>query len=73
VRLRPIAMTTLTTALALAPLAFGAGEAAALRSPMALTIIGGILASTVASLLVTPSVFALVDRLRPRPRGETAG
>ena len=39
IRLRPILMTTLTTALALAPLALGGGEAAALRSPMAVTII----------------------------------
>ncbi len=65
-RLRPILMTTLTTVLALAPLAVGVGEAARLRSPMALTIIGGILASTAASLLVTPCVFSLVEQLRRR-------
>ncbi len=61
-------MTTLTTALALLPLAVGRGEAAALRSPMAVTIIGGIVASTVASLLVLPCLYLLVERLRPGSR-----
>ena len=42
-------MTTATTVLALLPLALGAGEAARLRSPLALTIIGGIIASTIGS------------------------
>ena len=65
IRLRPIVMTTLTTVLALLPLALGSGEAAALRGPMAVTIIGGILASTVASLLVLPCLYLLIERLRP--------
>ena len=69
-RLRPILMTTTTTALALLPLALGAGEAARLRSPMALTIIGGIVASTLGSLFVIPCLYLLLDRLRGR--GETA-
>ena len=43
IRLRPILMTTLTTVLALVPLAIGAGEAAQMRGPMALTIIGGLI------------------------------
>jgi len=65
-RLRPILMTTLTTVLALTPLAIGTDEAARLRSPMALTIIGGILASTVGALFVIPCVYTLLERLRPR-------
>jgi HAE1 family hydrophobic/amphiphilic exporter-1 len=65
-RLRPILMTTATTVLALIPLAIGAGEAARLRSPLALTVIGGILASTVSCLLVIPCLYLLLDRLRPR-------
>jgi len=65
IRLRPILMTTATTVLALLPLALGAGEAARLRSPMALTIIGGIVASTVSSLLVIPCLYVVLDRLRP--------
>jgi HAE1 family hydrophobic/amphiphilic exporter-1 len=64
-RLRPILMTTATTVLALAPLAIGAGEAAQLRSPMARTIIGGIIASTITSLVVIPCLYLVLDRLRP--------
>lgn len=66
IRLRPIVMTTLTTALALTPLVFGGGEGAELRAPMALTIIGGITASTLGSLLVLPCLYLLLDRLRRR-------
>ena len=64
IRLRPIVMTTLTTALALTPLVFGGGEGAELRAPMALTIIGGITASTLGSLLVLPCLYLVLDRLR---------
>jgi HAE1 family hydrophobic/amphiphilic exporter-1 len=64
IRLRPILMTSLTTILALTPLAIGGGDAARLRSPLALTIIGGIVASTVGSLLVVPCLYSLLDRLR---------
>lgn len=64
IRLRPILMTTLTTVLVLLPLAVGAGEAAELRGPMAYTIIGGILTSTVGSLLVLPCVYLILDSIR---------
>ncbi|MCP3914612.1 MAG: efflux RND transporter permease subunit, partial [bacterium] len=67
-RLRPIMMTTATTVLALLPLAVGTGEAARLRSPLALTIIGGIIASTLCSLFVIPCVYLVLDRLRPGAR-----
>ena len=69
IRLRPILMTTLTTALALAPLVFAGGEGAQLRAPMALTIIGGIIASTLGSLLVLPCLYLLLDRLAWNPTG----
>jgi HAE1 family hydrophobic/amphiphilic exporter-1 len=68
IRLRPIIMTTATTVLALLPLAIGGGEAAQLRSPLAMTIIGGIIASTTGSLLVTPCLYLVLDRLRPGRR-----
>ena len=64
IRLRPILMTTLTTVLVLLPLTFGSGEGAELRGPMAITIIGGILASTIGSLLVLPCLYLVLDRLR---------
>jgi HAE1 family hydrophobic/amphiphilic exporter-1 len=67
-RLRPIVMTTATTVLALVPLAIGSGEAAALRSPMALTVIGGLIASTIGSLSVTPCLYLVLDRVRWRSR-----
>jgi HAE1 family hydrophobic/amphiphilic exporter-1 len=66
VRLRPILMTTATTVLALAPLAIGVGEGSELRAPLALTVIGGVLASTVGSLVVVPCVYELLERLRMR-------
>ena len=73
IRLRPILMTTLTTVLVLLPLAVGAGEAAELRSPMAYTIIGGIVTSTVGSLLVLPCLYLILDSLRlTRRRPPTA-
>jgi HAE1 family hydrophobic/amphiphilic exporter-1 len=61
-RLRPILMTTLTTALGLLPLAVGLGEGAEIRSPMAITVIGGLTVSTALTLLVIPVVYSLVDR-----------
>lgn len=61
-RLRPIVMTTLTTALGLFPLALGFGEGAELRAPMAITVIGGLLVSTLLTLVVIPVVYTLLDR-----------
>jgi HAE1 family hydrophobic/amphiphilic exporter-1 len=62
VRMRPILMTTLTTVLGLVPMAVGVGEGAALRSPLAITLIGGMLSSTVLTLVVLPVVYATLDR-----------
>ncbi|ABR46425.1 acriflavin resistance protein [Alkaliphilus metalliredigens QYMF] len=61
VRLRPILMTTLTTTLAMVPLALGIGEGAEMQAPMATTVIGGLLLSTVLTLLVTPVIYTLMD------------
>ncbi|HAK52786.1 MAG TPA: acriflavin resistance protein [Gammaproteobacteria bacterium] len=61
-RLRPIMMTTLTTILGLLPMAIGIGEAAELRTPMAITVIGGLLVSTFLTLIIIPVVYDLVDR-----------
>lgn len=71
-RLRPIIMTTATTVLALIPLALGSGEAAELRSTLALTVIGGLTASTVCSLLVIPCLYLVLDRMRLRPAASAA-
>jgi HAE1 family hydrophobic/amphiphilic exporter-1 len=61
-RLRPIMMTALTTILGLLPLAMGFGEGAEVRSPMAITVIGGLTVSTLLTLIVIPVVYAVVDR-----------
>ncbi|MBT4482438.1 MAG: efflux RND transporter permease subunit [Candidatus Latescibacteria bacterium] len=62
-RIRPIIMTSLTTILALLPLTLGFGEGAALRSPMALAVIGGLITSTLLTLVVIPCVYSVLDRL----------
>jgi HAE1 family hydrophobic/amphiphilic exporter-1 len=62
VRMRPILMTTLTTVLGLVPMAIGIGEGAALRAPLAITLIGGMISSTVLTLVVLPVVYATLDR-----------
>ncbi len=61
-RFRPILMTTSTTVLALLPMALGLGEGAEIRAPMAITVIGGLLLSTVLTLVVVPVVYTLLDR-----------
>jgi HAE1 family hydrophobic/amphiphilic exporter-1 len=62
VRLRPIAMTTATTVLGLLPMALGLGEGAEIRTPMALTVIAGLISSTFLTLVVIPTVYSLIDR-----------
>ncbi len=62
-RIRPIIMTSITTILALLPLTFGFGEGAALRAPMALAVIGGLVTSTVLTLFVIPCVYYVLDSL----------
>ena len=61
-RLRPILMTTLTTVLGLLPMAIGFGEGSEVRTPMAITVIGGLLVSTLLTLVVIPVVYSLLDR-----------
>jgi hydrophobic/amphiphilic exporter-1 (mainly G- bacteria), HAE1 family len=60
-RIRPILMTSLTTILALVPLTIGIGESASLRSPMALAVIGGMVSSTLLTLVVIPCVYWVFD------------
>ncbi|MEM6807768.1 MAG: efflux RND transporter permease subunit [Pseudomonadota bacterium] len=70
-RLRPILMTTLTTALGLLPMALGFGEGAEVRTPMAITVIGGLVTSTLLTLVVIPVVYDLLDREKtPSPAPE---
>ena len=68
-RLRPILMTTATTVLGLAPMALGLGDGAEIRTPMAIAVISGLVTSTVLTLLVVPSVYAVLDRAKDRLLG----
>jgi len=61
-RLRPILMTSLTTILGLLPLALGIGEGAELRSPLAITVMGGLTVSTFLTLVVIPTMYLMADR-----------
>ncbi len=67
-RLRPILMTTLTTALGLLPLTLGIGEGSELQAPLARVVVGGLLASTLITLIFVPSLYLLVERGRERRR-----
>jgi len=59
-RLRPIFMTTMTTVLGLLPLSMGIAEGSELQSPMAITVMGGLLVSTVLTLFVIPCIYTIV-------------
>ncbi|WOT03886.1 efflux RND transporter permease subunit [Shewanella youngdeokensis] len=61
-RLRPIIMTTMTTALGLSPMALGLGDGSEVRAPMAITVIFGLSLSTLLTLVVIPVLYALFDR-----------
>jgi hydrophobic/amphiphilic exporter-1 (mainly G- bacteria), HAE1 family len=72
-RLRPITMTTLCTLLGFMPLAIALGDGSEVRAPMAITVIGGLLVSTLLTLIVIPVVYTLLDRRSDalyRERGE---
>ena len=60
-RLRPILMTSLTTMIALVPMAIGLGEGAEMRSPMAIAVISGLLASTVLTLIFVPTIYTIIE------------
>lgn len=63
IRLRPILMTTSTTVLGLLPLALGIGEGAETQAPMATVVIGGLLVSTLLTLVFIPVVYTIFDDL----------
>jgi HAE1 family hydrophobic/amphiphilic exporter-1 len=86
-RLRPIVMTTLAMIFGMLPLAFAIGAGAEMRAPMARAVIGGLITSTLLTLIVVPVVYTYLDGLRPahvtdwwkvfrrgkRPEGEGRG
>ena len=64
-RLRPILMTSIITIIALVPLTLGFGDSVSLRAPMALAVIGGMVTSTLLTLLVIPCVYDLLTSNKP--------
>ena len=72
-RLRPIFMTTLSTILAMLPIAFGIGEGAELRQSMGVVLVGGLFTSTILTLLVIPNIYILFEEWKEKHNaGKTA-
>ena len=63
-RIRPILMTSITTILSLLPMAIAFGDGASLRAPMAIAVIGGLVTSTLLSLIVIPCVYYLFEQMK---------
>ncbi|RMD78661.1 MAG: efflux RND transporter permease subunit [Gammaproteobacteria bacterium] len=71
-RLRPVLMTSLTVILVLLPPALGLGAGAGTNAPLAVAVIGGMVSSTLLTLVVVPAVYALVEHARERLRRRAA-
>jgi len=70
IRLRPILMTATATMMAAIPPAIGLGSGSEIRRPMAIGVIGGLILSTILSLIVVPSFYVIADKLWKRKRVE---
>ncbi len=68
-RLRPILMTTATTVCGLMPLALGIGEGSEMQAPLARVVVGGLLTSTLVTLLLVPSAYLITERRGEARRG----
>jgi HAE1 family hydrophobic/amphiphilic exporter-1 len=72
IRMRPVLMTSATIILALSPAALGLGAGAATNAPLAVAVIGGLISSTLLTLVVVPSVYSLVEKRLERFRRRAA-
>ena len=61
-RMRPVLMTSMTIVLAMLPAAIGAGEGSGQYGPLAVAVIGGVVSSTLLTLMVVPVAYSLLDR-----------
>jgi HAE1 family hydrophobic/amphiphilic exporter-1 len=61
IRLRPILLTTLSTCAAMVPISLGIGEGTEIMAPMGISIIGGLIASTIVTLIFVPVLYAIID------------
>lgn len=68
VRMRPILMTTLTTIIGMVPMAMGIGDGMEMMAPMGISIIGGLVASTIITLFLVPILYAIVDDMETKSR-----
>jgi HAE1 family hydrophobic/amphiphilic exporter-1 len=68
IRMRPVLMTSLTLILALLPASFGLGAGAETNAPLAIAVIGGMITSTLLTLVVVPAAYSLVENWRQRRR-----
>ncbi len=66
IRLRPILMTTLSLILGMLPVAFGLGAGGSFRAPMAVAVIGGLITSTLLTLVLVPVAYSILDVLLQR-------
>jgi HAE1 family hydrophobic/amphiphilic exporter-1 len=66
IRLRPILMTTFALIAGMVPVALGRGDGAQFRAPLGVAVIGGVITSTVLTLLVIPTFYEIFDRIRTR-------
>ena len=66
VRLRPILMTTVTTAFGLFPMSLGLGRGSELQQPLAITVIGGLMLATFLTLILIPMAYELAERGKTR-------
>jgi HAE1 family hydrophobic/amphiphilic exporter-1 len=61
IRLRPVLMTALTTIVALIPMAFGKGQGSEIWNPLGLTVMGGLLVSTLVTLVLVPTMYSIFE------------
>ena len=69
IRMRPVLMTASCASLAVLPLAIGWGAGAEMQQPLAIVLIGGLITSTLLTLIVLPSLYGLIERHRKTPWG----
>jgi multidrug efflux pump subunit AcrB len=72
VRLRPILMTTAAMVFGMLPLALGLGESGETQAPMGRAIIGGVITSTLLTLVVVPVIYTYLDRFTEWRKGRRA-
>ena len=71
-RLRPVLMTSLTTILGMVPMALGIGEGSEIWQPMGISVVGGLLVSTLLTLFIVPALYAMLEGRKERKEARKA-